>query len=141
VERALQEQARQDMRALQEQARQGMRAGKQVISYPGEASTAQPLQDLFDNWDAEKIASSVAEAALGRQASGSWAWLSSITAQSLADRSLVTRDSERQRTLHFRSNRSLNRLREQISTQPRWQRRIGPARSSSKILKVGPLNS
>jgi hypothetical protein len=84
VERALQEQARQDMRALQEQARQGMRAGKQVISYPGEASTAQPLQDLFDNWDAEKIASSVAEAALGRQVSGRWAWLSSITAQSSA---------------------------------------------------------
>ena len=81
-------------RALQEQARQDMRAGEQVIAYPGEASTTQPcLQDCFDNWDAEKIASSVAEAALGRQASGSWAWLSSATAQSSAERSLVTRDS------------------------------------------------
>ena len=81
VKRALQEQVRQDMRALQEQARQDMRAGEQVIAYPGEASTAQPcLQDLFDNWDAGKlvsnIASSDAEAALGRQASGRWAWLS-----------------------------------------------------------------
>jgi hypothetical protein len=44
VERALQEQVRQDMRALQGQARQDMRAGKQVIAYPGVASTAQPLQ-------------------------------------------------------------------------------------------------
>ena len=35
----------------------------------------------------------------------------------------------------------INRLREQKSTQPRWQRRIGPARSSSKILKVRPLHS
>ena len=75
VERALQKQARQEMRALQEQARQDMRAGEQVIAYPGEASTAQPcLQDLSDNWDAEKIVSSVAEAALGRQVSGRWAW-------------------------------------------------------------------
>ena len=95
---ALQEQARQDMRALREQARQDMRAGEQVITYPGEASTAQPcLQDLFDNWDAGKLASNIAssdaEAALGRQASGRWAWLSSVTAQSSAERSLVTRDS------------------------------------------------
>jgi hypothetical protein len=45
---------------------------------------AQPfLQDFFDNRDRKKIASSVAEAALGRQASGSWAWSSSVTAQSI----------------------------------------------------------
>jgi hypothetical protein len=54
VVRALQEQVRQDMRALQEQARQDMRAEEQMIAYPGEASTAQPLQELFDNWDVEK---------------------------------------------------------------------------------------
>jgi hypothetical protein len=35
-------------RALQEQARQDIRAGEQVIAYPGEASTAKPcLQDFL----------------------------------------------------------------------------------------------
>jgi hypothetical protein len=55
---------------------------------------AQPiLQDFFDNRDRKKIASSVAETALERQTSGSWAWSSSVTAQSSAERSLVGRDS------------------------------------------------
>jgi hypothetical protein len=44
---------------------------------------------FLDNRDAKKIASSVVEATLGRQASGSWVWSSSVTAQSSAERSLV----------------------------------------------------
>jgi hypothetical protein len=60
---------------------------------PGLAPLSQFCTIFCDNWDAEKIESSVAEAALGKQASGSWAWLSSVTAQSSAEKSLVGRDS------------------------------------------------
>ena len=51
------------------------------------------MQELFANWDAQKIAHSVAVAALGRPAPGSWMWLTRFTAQSRAERSLVGQDS------------------------------------------------
>jgi hypothetical protein len=51
------------------------------------------MQEFFDNWDAQKIVHSVAEAALGRPAPGSWVWLTRVTAQSRAERSLVGHDS------------------------------------------------
>jgi hypothetical protein len=82
VERALQKQARQEMRALQEQARQDMRAGEQVIAYPVRLAPLSHYKTFLITGTRKKIPSSVAEAALGIQASGSWAWLSNITAQS-----------------------------------------------------------
>jgi hypothetical protein len=54
-------------------AHQDRPAVDQVLAYPGEASADQPfMQELFDKWNAEKNAHSVAEAALGRPAPGSW---------------------------------------------------------------------
>jgi len=54
-------------RVIQKYAPQDKPAAEQVLAYPGEASADQPfMQELFDNWDAQKIAHSVAEAALGR---------------------------------------------------------------------------
>ena len=84
VERALQKQAHQDMCALQEQARQDMRAGEQMIAYPVRLAPLSHYKAVLITGmrKTEKIPSSVAEAALGIQASGSWAWLSNITAQS-----------------------------------------------------------
>jgi len=81
-------------RVIQKNTPQDKPAVEQVLAYPGEASADQPfMQELFDNWDAKKIAHSVAEAALGRPAPGSWVWVTRVTAQSRAERSLVGQDS------------------------------------------------
>ena len=81
-------------RVIQKNTPQDKPAVEQVLAYPGVASADQPfMQELFDNWDAQKIAHSVAEAALGRPAPGSWVWLTRVTAQSRAERSLVGQDS------------------------------------------------
>jgi hypothetical protein len=69
-------------RVIQKNTPQDKPAVEQVLAYPGEASADQPfMQELFANWDAKKIAHSVAEAALGRPAPGSWVWVTSVTAQ------------------------------------------------------------
>ena len=64
--------------------------GEQVFACPGEVSTSQSLlQELFDNCDAAATAKAAAEAAMGSQPSGSYAWVSGATAQSSAEQSLV----------------------------------------------------
>jgi hypothetical protein len=81
-------------RVIQKNTPQDKPAVEQVFAYPGEASADQPfMQELFANWDAKKIAHSIAEAALGRPAPGSWVRVTSFTAQSRAERSLVGQHS------------------------------------------------